>query len=138
MPQADDGAHSPAHCRAVLHRGIELPVRHETGRAGHQQVRQSFGHRRTLGGHLLVPGQALGLFPDLRRGQGHAGAAHFLQGLVALRLQDKNRGGDLTAFPEVGYRDPQAFQRRLEDQDGLSGYQPAAGILHQLPFDADP
>ncbi len=72
---------------------------------------------------------------DLRRRERHPGASHISNWILALRMQDEDCWWDVAAFSKYRHWEPQCFNRRLKDQDGLLGHQPTCVILKQPSFD---
>ncbi|HUL20617.1 MAG TPA: hypothetical protein VLZ10_04130 [Thermodesulfobacteriota bacterium] len=72
--------------------------------------------------YFVVHGQALGMLLDLYRRERHPRASDISHGILALRMQDEDGGRNVAAFSKYRHWEPQGFNRRLEDQDGLLGH----------------
>jgi hypothetical protein len=88
-----------------------------------------------LGVDPVVLGQPLGMLLDLRQRERNPKAPHISDRTLAPRMQDENRGRDLSSFPKHRHWKPQGFDRRLENQGSLLRHQPTCVILKQPSFD---
>jgi len=74
---------------------------------------------------------------DLCRGKRHPKTPYVFDQTGALRIQDRDHGRYLTAFPKHGHRGPHEIDGRLENQDGLLGRQPARMIREESSLDSE-
>jgi len=87
--------------------------------------------------HLAIHGQTPGMLLDLCRGKRHPKTPYVFDQTGALRIQDRDHGRYLTAFPKHGHRGPHEIDGRLENQDGLLGRQPARMIREESSLDSE-
>ncbi len=80
---------------------------------------------------------APGMFLDLGRGQLHR-PHPFPDPSLASGVDDEQGGVGLAAFTQQRHRTLQRIDGRLEDEDGLTGHQPAAVIVNHPGLDAMP
>ena len=104
---------------------------------GLPETLEQFGRRLGSGVHLLLPGMTLGMFPDLRRGEFHRRSPRFRPPLVP-GVHHEERRRDVAAFPQQSHRTLQRVDRRLEDQGGFPGHEPAGMVAQDPRLDAEP
>jgi hypothetical protein len=98
--------------------------------------RSSSVSRCGFGSTRWLLGQAPGMLLELRRVEQISGAPTLSDRDLASGMQDEDRGRGLAAFEQGGHRNPQSFNRRLENQDGFPGHKPARVTPEQCPLDS--